>query len=78
MRVIRALGVIEAIEHFRDQEIEIAISLAMRIGRSVDRHVVDEIGKVGAVVEVETACEILRRLALAGVDGDDKAGHRFQ
>ncbi len=76
--VVGALGVVQAIKRFGNQEIEVAIALAVRVGRAVDGHVVDEIGEVCAVVEVEASGEELRRLALAGMDGDDQAWHRFQ
>ena len=48
------------------------------MGRHVDGHAVDLDGEIGAVVEVEATQEILVGFALAGVLGDDQAGHDFQ
>jgi hypothetical protein len=44
----------------------------------VHRHVVDDGREVGAVVEVETAQEVLVGLARPGMLDGDQAGHGFQ
>ena len=64
-----------ALDQLRDQEIEVGVSLAVPVGRHVDRHPAGRDGEIGAVVEVEAAQEILVRLAAAGVLGGDGAGH---
>jgi transposase len=51
--VVGTLGVIDAADELRQQEILVGIALAVGIGRPVDRHVVDEAGEVGALVEIE-------------------------
>jgi hypothetical protein len=43
------------------------------VGAHVDGHTVDESRKIGAVVEIEAADQILVSLAFAAVDRDDKA-----
>ena len=48
------------------------------MGRHVDGHAVDPDREIGAVVEVEAAQEILVGFALAGMLGDDQAGHDLQ
>ena len=48
------------------------------MGRHVDGHAVDGDGEIGAVVEIEAAQKILVGFALAGMLGDDQAGHGFQ
>ena len=50
----------------------------MRVGRQVHRHAVDGEREVGAVIEVEPAQEVLVRLAVARVLGDDQPGHGLQ
>ncbi|MPN56411.1 hypothetical protein SDC9_204099 [bioreactor metagenome] len=50
----------------------------MGVAGHVDRHAQDVGGEVAAVVEIETAQEILVGFAVAGVLGDDHAGHGFQ
>ena len=58
------------------RKLTVGIALAVGVGRPVHRHVVDEVGDVGAVVEVEAAHQVLVGLALAGVDGDHQPGRR--
>ena len=50
----------------------------MRMGAHVDRHAVDRDGKIGAVIEIESAQEILIGLPVSAVLGDDQAGHHFE
>ena len=50
----------------------------MRIGRQVDRHVVDEYRQVGAVVEVPAAQVLLVGLAAVGMGHHRQAGRRFE
>ena len=50
----------------------------MRVRRQVERHVVLVYGKVGAVIEVEAAQEILVRLAAPRVLSDYDAGNCLQ
>ena len=76
--VVRALAVMHAADHFRHHEIEVRVTLAVRVRAHVDRHAVDEGGEVGAVVQVEAAQEVLVGLAVAAVLGDDHARHEFQ
>ncbi len=78
LRVIRPLGVVETLEQLRNDEVEIGIALAMSIARPVDRHVVDEIGEVDTVIEIETAQQILVGLAFAGMHRNSQAGYRFE
>ena len=75
---VRSLVVVDALHEFGDQEVDVAIALAVGIGRHVDRDAVDARCEVGAVIEVETAQEVLIGLALAGVLGDDHARNRLE
>ena len=75
---IRSLADVDRSDQFGDQEVEVGIALAVRMGAHVDRHVVDRNGEIGAVVEIEAAQEILVGLAVAAVLGDDQAGHDFE
>src|SRR5438132_675940 len=59
---IRPLGVIDPCRQLRNEEIQIRIALAMRMRAHVDGHPVDESRKIGAVVEIEPAQQILVRL----------------
>ena len=77
-RIICAFSVFQPAKRFGHQEVQIRIAFTMGVGRAVDRHVVNEIGDIGAVVEVEAARQKLVGLALAAVDGDDQTRHRFQ
>ena len=69
---------IERIDRLRHQPVQIGIALAMRVGAHVDRHVVDIDREIGAVVEIIAAQKILVGFAVAGMLGDDQAGHGFQ
>ena len=75
---VRALAVLDLVDQLGDQEIQVGVALAVRVAGHVGRHAVDERGEVGAVVEVVAAQEILVRLAIARVLGDDHAGHGLQ
>ena len=77
-RVIGPLGVIHALHELGHHEVDVRIALAVGVGRAVDRHVVDEVGDVGAVVQVEAADQVLIGLALARVSGDHQARHALQ
>src|SRR5262249_10227868 len=68
---VRALEAVEAVDGFGDQEVQIGVSLAVRVAAQVDRQPVDEEGDVGAVVGVETAEEVLLCLAATLVLADD-------
>src|SRR5580658_2660109 len=48
------------------------------MGRLIDRHAIDEHGKIGAVVEVVASHQKLVSLPLPAVQGDDETGHRLQ
>ena len=49
----------------------------MRVGRQIDRHVVNEIGQVGAVIEIPAAQVILVGLAAVGMHDRNQAGRHF-
>ncbi len=75
--IVGALLVIDLLDEFRDQEIEIGIALPMSVAWHVDRHAVDADREIGAVIEVEAPQEILVGLAAAGMLRDDDAGNLF-
>ena len=63
---------------FGDQEVDVGIALAVPVGAHVDRHAVEPEGKVGAVVEIHAAQEVLIGFAFAAVLGDDQAGRGLE
>ena len=63
---------------FGNQKIQISVTVAVRVGRLVDRHANNPGCKIGTVIQVVAAQKILVRLAVAGVLRDDHAGHGFQ
>jgi len=75
---IRSFTESDAVDQLGNQEIEVGVALAMGVRRHVDRHAADVGCKVGAVVEVEAAQEILVGLAVAGVLRNDQSGHHLQ
>jgi hypothetical protein len=75
IREIRALPIVQLLDHFGDQEIEVGVALAMSVADQVDRHPVDEGGEVGAVIEIEAAQEKLVGLARAGMLRRHQPGH---
>src|SRR4029453_6944611 len=76
VRVIRALGVLHPCDQFRNEKIQIRVSLAVGVGHHVDWSPRDGHRKVAAVVQVEAAEEVLVGLSLAAVLRDDDAWHR--
>jgi hypothetical protein len=50
----------------------------VNVGRHVNRHVVDLGCKVGAVIRIKRAQEVLVRFAFTGVLRDDESGDVFQ
>ena len=76
--MIRALAVVDVGYEFGDDEVEVGIALSVTVGGQVDGHAVERGGKIGAVVEVEAAKEILVGFAGAAVLGDDEAGDGFK
>ena len=75
---VRPFADIDRLHQFRDQKVEIGITLAVAMGAHVDRHVVDSDGEIGAVVEIEAAQKILVGFALAAMLGHDQPRHDFQ
>src|SRR3954470_1314949 len=78
IRVVRTLADIHRLNEFRDQEVDVGVTLPMAMSGHVDGHAVYLDGKIGAVIKVEAAQEILIGLTLSGVLGDDQAGHDLE
>ena len=76
--VVGSLAVFDRVDQFGNQSVEIVIALTVRVRTQVVRHAIDECGEVGAMVEIESAQEILVRLAVATVLGRDQAGHHLE
>ncbi len=74
VRVVGALADVDRSDQLRDQKVEIRVPLSVRMGAHVDRHVVERDRKIGAVVEVVAAQEILVGFTLAAVLRDHQAG----
>ena len=78
VRPVGPLAVLDALDQFRDQEVEVGVALAMGMGGHVGRHAHHPGGEVGAVVQVEATQVVLVGLAVAAVLGNDQAGDDFQ
>jgi hypothetical protein len=78
LREIRAFPIVDLLDDLGDQEVEVCVALAVRVGGHVERHAFDPGREVGAVVEVEAAQEILVGLAVARMLRDHAARHRLQ
>nr|WP_255615653.1 hypothetical protein [Polymorphobacter sp. PAMC 29334] len=78
IRPVGPLGVVDRINEFRDDEIDVSEALSVRVRPHVDRHTVDELGEVGAVIEVEAAQEILVGLAAARMLRSDETWDDFE
>ena len=76
--VIDAELVVDVVDEFWNEKIQIGIALPVPVGRKVERHALETRLKIGAVIEVEAANEILVRLPFARVLGDDHPGHRLE
>lgn len=63
--VIGALAIIDPLDQFWDQEVQVHVTLPVRAGWHVDRNAVDAGGEIRAVVQVVTAQKILVGLSLA-------------
>ena len=72
---VRSLGIVDPLDQFGNDEVEVEIALAVAVAAHVDRHAVDERRKIGAVIEIEAAQEILVGLAGSGMLGGDQARH---
>ena len=70
----RPLLEVDLVDQLGDEEVEIRVALPVRVAGQVHRHTVDREREVGAVIEVEPAQEVLVRLAVPRVLGDDHAG----
>ncbi len=50
----------------------------MRVGRFINRHVIDEGRQIRAVVQVVPAQQVLVCLTFAAMQGDNQSGHSLQ
>ncbi len=73
-RPVRTLLVVDGVDQLGQQEVEIGVAVAVRMGRHVDRHAVDPGREVGTVIEIEAAEEVLVGLAVTRMLGHDDAG----
>ena len=76
-RIVSPLAVLDAIDQFRDQKVEVGITLAVRMSGQVHRHAHQGSRKIRAVIQVETAQVILVRFAIARMLADDQTGYHF-
>jgi len=76
--VIRAFRVLHARDQFRNHEVDVGISLPVSMAWQVDRHAGYGLGEVRAVIEIESAQEVLIRLAASGVRAGNHARHGFE
>jgi len=75
---IMSLADVDRTDQFGNEEIQVGISLTVRVGAHIDRHLVDGDCEIGTVVEIEPAQEVLVGLAVAAVLGDDQARNDFK
>src|SRR5205823_3949374 len=78
IRVERTLVVVDLLDQFRDEKIQIRVALAMSMRTQVDRHAVHRGGEIRSVIEIEAAQKILVGLAVAGMLRDDHAGNDLE
>src|SRR3974377_1499868 len=75
---VRAFLVIHPLHKLRDDGVHVRVPLAVRVRRQVQRHTIEENGKICAVVEIEAAKKILVGFSTARVLSDGDTGNRFQ
>lgn len=79
LRMVGPLVHVNALNRFRDDEIQVGIALAVGMAAQIDRHVVHKERHVGPVVGIEAAKKILVRLAgPAGMLDGNEAGDQPQ
>ena len=78
VREVRPLRELDAGDDLRNQEVDVGVALAVRVGRHVHRRAGHRHREVAAVIEVEAAQEVLVGLALAAVLRDDDARHGLE
>src|SRR4030095_8981912 len=76
MREIRTFEDLYPVDGFRNEPVEVSVSLAMGIAGHVHRNAVDRNLKVGSVIVIETAKQDLVCLAAAMVLPDDQTWHQ--
>ena len=76
--VVSALTVFDALDQFRNHEIDVAIALTMGVGGQVDWQPLYACGQVRTVVEVEPAQEKLVGLAPTTMLRNDEAWHYLE
>lgn len=76
--IVRSLGVGDSIRQFRNQEIQIGVTLTMGMRGLVDRHAIDVGSQISAMIEVVAAQQILIGLALTAMRGHDQSGHGLE
>ena len=77
IRMVGPLAIGDGFHQFRDQEVHVEVALAMCMRSEIDRHALVLDRKIGAVVQVHAAQEILVRLAPAGVLSRDHPRYDF-
>ena len=78
IRVVGTLLVIDTFDQFRDQKIQVHITLTVGMAAGIDRHPGNKSSEVGAMIKVEAAQKILVSLAFTTMLGDDQTRHKFQ
>ena len=76
--VVGPLRVSKVGRKFRDHEVQVRITLPVRIRRLIDRHAIDVGGEVGPVVEVEAPHQVLIGFALPAMGRNDESRHSFE
>ena len=76
--VIGSLCEIDGVDQLRHQKGDVRVALPVSIGGPIDRHVVDEIREIGAVVKIVAPDQVLRCFAFARVDGYDQPGNALE
>ncbi len=76
--MIGAFAIIDAFDEFGNDEIDVGIALAVAVAAHVGGHTINEGGEIGAVIEIETAQEILVCLTLTRMLGSDQTGNGLE
>ncbi len=74
----RAFHVVSAFDEFGNQEVEIGITLTMRMGAQIHRHALNRNREIRPVIEVEATQKVLVGFAAARMLRDHHTGNHFE
>ncbi len=75
---IGSFAVIDAVNDFGDQAVDVEVALTVTMTTKVQRHVLEIGGEIGSVIEIESAQEILVGFARARMLGGNQTGNDLE